>query len=73
MPPTSSTSDPLLDRPVWAPAWTPSADNIRHMRLMRWAVTVVLAAGLSSCVLRGADQPADPVLGGSTPSTPVDR
>lgn len=55
--------DVLLDRPTWAPAWVPSVDDVRQMRAMRWMLGLVFAAGLAACVTKGADNPADPVLG----------
>lgn len=54
-------SDPLLDRPSWAPAWL-SVDHVRGMRWFRWALGLVLAAGAAACVVESADRPADPVL-----------
>lgn len=63
MPPRSPADpDPLLDRPDWAPAWTPVVDDVRAMRALRMALTAVLCLGLVSCITLGADQPADPVL-----------
>lgn len=55
--------DVLLDRPRWAPAWFPSVDDVRQMRTLRWMLGLVFAAGLAACVTKGADNPADPVLG----------
>lgn len=55
--------DILLDRPSWAPAWFPSVDDMRQMRIMRWVLGLVFVAGLAACVTRGADNPADPILG----------
>ena len=55
--------DPLLDRPDWAPSWVPSIDDVRQVRYLRWALVAVFVAGLTSCVVRGADGPADPRLG----------
>ena len=61
--------DPLLDRPDWAPSWTPSIDDARQVRYLRWALVAVFVAGLTSCVVRGANGPADPQLGpASVPS-----
>lgn len=57
--------DPLLDRPTWAPRWLPSVDDVRTMRLFRWIVGLVLAAGCAACVVESADSPADPELGGA--------
>lgn len=59
--------DPLLDRPAWAPAWVPSVDDVRQIRFLRWALVAVLAVGIGACVVRGADEPADPTL--AAPST----
>lgn len=55
--------DPLLDRPEWAPRWLPSIDDDRQVRLLRWALGIVLAAGLLACVTEGANSPPDPELG----------
>lgn len=60
--------DVLLDRPSWAPAWVPSIDDVRQVRVLRWALIAVFAAGLTACVARGADNPADPVLGDIRPA-----
>lgn len=56
-------ADPLLDRPSWAPAWFPAADDDVAMRWFRWVVRAVFAAGLMACVTEGANSPADPELG----------
>ena len=56
-------SDPLLDRPAWAPRWLPSVDDVRTMRWFRWSLGLVLAAGCAACVVESADSPADPELG----------
>jgi hypothetical protein len=61
-----SPADPLLDRPNWAPEWLPTIDDLDGMRWLRTAIGVVLVAGLLAFVARGADQPADPVLGPPT-------
>lgn len=54
--------DPLLDRPSWAPSWVPTVDDLRHVRLLGWALVALFAAGFTACVARGADNPADPVV-----------
>lgn len=54
--------DPLLDPPDWAPAWLDAHDPFGR-RLLRWLTGGVIALGLGACVLRGADDPADPELG----------
>lgn len=56
-------ADPLLDPPSWAPAWFPAVDDVRSMRVLRWLVRAVFLAGLTACVVEGADRPADPELG----------
>ncbi|WP_436794024.1 DUF192 domain-containing protein [Actinospongicola halichondriae] len=58
-------SDPLLDRPTWAPSWLPAVDDVRAMRWFRWIVGGVFAAGFAACVVQSADSPADPVLEGA--------
>lgn len=57
-----SEPEPLLDRPAWAPTWLPSIDDVRSMRLLRWVLGLVFAAGVAACVVESADSPADPVL-----------
>lgn len=61
--PEPGAPDPLLDPPSWAPAWLPTVDDARGLRILRWVVYAVLFAGLAACMSRGADSPADPVLG----------
>lgn len=61
--------DPLLDPPSWAPSWLPSIDDVVRVGRLRWLVVAVFAAGLGTCVLRGADAPADPELGTTAPPT----
>lgn len=61
--PPDPTVDRLVDPPAWAPSWLPTAGDVRRRRYLRWAANGVLALGLASCVLRSADQPADPELG----------
>ncbi len=58
-----SVRNPLLDPPAWAPAWLPSIDDDRQLRVFRWIIGAVFAAGLAACVVQGADSPADPELG----------
>lgn len=68
-----SDPNPLLQRPSWAPGWIPSIDDDRQVRLLQWFLTVIFVAGLTACVVEGADSPADPELGtveGAT-SSPV--
>ena len=65
----SRGADPLLDAPSWAPDWLPTIDDLDRMRWLRWGIGLVLAAGLVAFVGRGADQPADPVLGPPTTAT----
>lgn len=36
------------------------------MRLLRWALGIVLMAGVAACVVESADSPADPALEGAT-------
>ena len=60
--------DPLLDRPEWAPAWVPSIDDERGVKILRWVLYAVFAAGLMACVTEGANSPADPELGVAPPS-----
>ena len=62
----SRDTDPLLDRPAWAPTWLPTVDDLDRIRWLRWAIGLVLGLGLVAFVARGADQPADPVLGPPT-------
>lgn len=57
---TEPPRDPLLDPPSWAPSWLPTVDDVREMRLARWLIGAVLAAGLVACVSEGANAPADP-------------
>lgn len=68
MTPRPDHRDVLLDRPSWAPSWIPSIDDVRQVRMLRWALAAVFAAGLAACVARGADNPADPVLGEVRPA-----
>lgn len=74
--PEPGVPDPLLDPPSWAPSWLPTVDDVRGFRVLRWVVYAVLFAGLASCMSRGADSPADPVLGPESATTattaPVD-
>lgn len=66
---TDAVPDPLLDRPSWAPAWLPSIDDDRQVKIFRWVLYVVFTAGLMACVTEGANSPADPELGAApTPS-----
>ena len=58
-----SAPNPLLDRPVWAPVWLPALDDPRQVRIFRWVIGIVFAAGLAACVVQSADSPADPHLG----------
>lgn len=67
--PPERRTDPLLDRPSWAPRWVPSVDDMRQRRRFRWLLTAVLAAGLAACVAKGADAPADPELGAPVTTT----
>ena len=62
--------DPLLDRPAWAPRWLPSIDDDRQVRILRWALGAVFAAGLTACITEGANLPADPELG--APAVTID-
>jgi uncharacterized membrane protein (UPF0127 family) len=39
------------------------------LALLRWAIGVVLVFGLLGCVVKGADNPADPYLSSSPPRT----
>lgn len=64
--------DPLLDRPSWAPGWVPSIDDVRQIRIFRWVLSAVFAAGLTACVTEGADRPTDPELGGSSTTGETD-
>lgn len=66
-----SASDPLLDRPAWAPRWLPSIDDDRQVRVLRWVLGIVFAAGLTACITENADSPADPELGAATPAEAV--
>jgi uncharacterized membrane protein (UPF0127 family) len=61
-------TDDLLDKPSWAPAWAPSADDERSVRWLRWLLVAVFVAGLAACVARGADEPDDPAFAGLTES-----
>lgn len=61
--------DPLLDPPPWAPSWLPTIDDLRGLRALRWVIAAVLFAGLAACMSRGADSPADPVLGPAPAAT----
>ena len=63
--------DPLLDRPSWAPPWLPGIDDERAMRLLQWAIGAVLAVGALAFITRGADGPADPVLGAPLSVAPL--
>lgn len=56
--------DALLDRPAWAPDWVPTVDDVGAMRILRWMLYAVFFAGLTACVVEGADSPADPELVG---------
>jgi uncharacterized membrane protein (UPF0127 family) len=58
--------DPLLDKPAGAPKWLPSVDDERGLRWLGVAVAIALVGGLLSFVVRGADRPADPLLGSTT-------
>ncbi len=51
------------DQPSWLPSWM-NVDDPSRARLLRWALGAVFVAGLAACVLRSANEPADPVLGG---------
>lgn len=66
------SGDPLLDRPDWAPAWIPTVHDHSAMRWLRWVLGAVFFAGLASCVVEGADRPADPVLGEPIDETPAE-
>lgn len=61
--------NPLTDRPSWAPAWVPSVEGGPGLRVLRWSLAAVLAAGLASCVSRGADSPENPTLGALATTT----
>lgn len=54
--------DRLLDHPSWAADWFPNVDDDRSIARFRKVIWVVLAAGLLTFVVRGADNPADPYL-----------
>lgn len=69
VPDDPAAPDPLLDAPSWAPSWLPTVDDLRGTRMLRWMVGIVFFAGLAACVSRGADSPADPVLGPRPSST----
>lgn len=62
--------DPLLDRPSFLPRWFPSVDGDLGLRIFRWSLAVVFAAGVAACVARSADDPADPELGAPVTTTP---
>jgi uncharacterized membrane protein (UPF0127 family) len=59
-------TDPLLDKPAGAPKWLPSVDDERGLRWLGVAVAMALVGGLLAFVVRGADRPADPLLGSTT-------
>jgi hypothetical protein len=46
-------------------------DDTRRLRLLWWAIVVVLAAGILSFIARGADRPADPIVTGGFLSYPA--
>jgi uncharacterized membrane protein (UPF0127 family) len=55
--------DPLLDPPASTPDWVPRVDNERSITWLRRGVVAVFVLGLLAFVVRGADRPADPVVG----------
>jgi uncharacterized membrane protein (UPF0127 family) len=59
-----------LDAPPSAPAWVPRVGDARSVRRLELAIVVLLVLGVAAFVVRGADRPADPVLGASTGGPP---
>ncbi len=60
---------PLLDRPEGWPRWLPSIDDERSTSRLMLAIVIVLIAGVLGFCVRGADRPADPILGAPPGST----